>query len=154
MAESTGGPGATGRPAAASAPVAAGPECGRWRLRHLPLLLAASAVVLVAAAVAGWLSRRGAGAAGAAIGVGIVMLSYTLSTVLIAWADSISPKLVLPFGLGAYVAKFGLLGGLMLLTRDSGWAGFVPMAWGIVAGVVGWTTAQIWWIVTVHARGR
>jgi hypothetical protein len=111
-----------------------------------------SAVVLAAAAIAGWLARGNAGAAGAAVGVGVVTLSYTMSTVLIAWADSLSPQLVLPFGLGAYVAKFSLFGGLMILIGGTGWAGLVPMAWGIVAGVVGWTAAQIWWIATVRTR--
>lgn len=138
----------------AEAPAAPGIGERWWRLRHLPLLLVASSVVLVAAMLAGWLSRGTAGAAGAAIGVGVVTLSYTFSTLLIAWADSISSKLVLPFGLGAYVAKFSLFGGLMLLIGGSRWPGLVPMGWGIVAGVAGWTAAQIWWIVTVHARGR
>jgi hypothetical protein len=122
----------------------------RWRLRHLPALLAASAVVMLAAAAVGWAARGAAGAAGAAIGVGIATASYTLSTVLIAWADSLSPRLVLPFGIGAYVGKFSLLVGLMIVLGGEDWPGLLPMAWGIVAGVVGWSAAQIWWIVTVH----
>ncbi|HEX2770971.1 MAG TPA: hypothetical protein VHN18_00905 [Micromonosporaceae bacterium] len=132
----------------------AGPvsAAGRWRLRHLPALLLASGAVLVAATLIGGLVRGGAGAAGAAIGVGVVILSYTLSTLVIAWADAISPQLVLPFGLGVYVAKFSLFGGLMILVGGSDWAGLLPMAWGIVAGGFGWTVAQIWWIATVHTR--
>jgi hypothetical protein len=108
---------------------------------------------MVVAAAVGWQSRGATGGAGAAIGVGIVTLSYTLSTLVIAWADSISPKLVLPFGVGAYIAKFSLLGGAMIVLGGTGWPGLLPMAWGIVAGVVGWTAAQIWWIVTVHMPG-
>lgn len=119
-------------------------------MRHLPTLLAASLVVLVAAAVWGWLARGTAGATGAAIGVGIVTASYTVSTVVIAWADSLSPQLVLPFGLGTYVAKFSLLGGLMIALGGLDWAGLLPMAWAMVAAVVAWTAAQIWWIVRVH----
>jgi hypothetical protein len=132
----------------------AGPADRRWRLRHLPALLLASAIVLLAAAVVGWLMRGGVGAAGAAIGVGVATLSYTVSTLIIAWADSLESRLVLPFGLGTYVAKFSLLGGLMILVGGSGWRGLVPMAWGIVAGVVGWSVAQIWWIITVHHAAR
>jgi hypothetical protein len=123
-----------------------------WRLRHLPTLLMASAVVTIAAAVVGWQSRGAAGAVGAAIGVGVATASYSLSTLLIAWADSLSPQLVLPVGAGAYVAKFSVLLGVMILLGGSDWPGLLPMAWGIVAGVVGWTAAQIWWFATMHVR--
>jgi hypothetical protein len=146
VAESPSPPGAAGTPTAADTD-------RRWRLRHLPALLVASAVIMVVAAAVGWQSRGATGGAGAAVGVGIVTLSYTLSTLVIAWADSISPKLVLPFGVGAYIAKFSLLGGAMIVLGGTGWPGLLPMAWGIVAGVVGWTAAQIWWIVTVHMPG-
>jgi hypothetical protein len=124
----------------------------RWRLRHLPALLLASAVVLLAAALVGWLTSGGVGAAGAAIGVAVATLSYTVSTLVIAWADSLEPRLVLPFGVGTYIAKFSLLGGLMIIVAGSGWPGQVALGWGIAAGVVGWTAAQIWWIATVHRR--
>jgi len=123
----------------------------RWRLRHLPLLLMVSGLVLVAAAVVGWWTHGGAGAAGAAIGVGVATVSYTASTLVIAKADAISPQLVLPVGLGMYVAKFSLLGGMMLVAAGTGWSGLVPLGWGIAAGVIGWTGAQIWWVATIHA---
>lgn len=128
------------------------PGDDRWRLRHLPVLLAVSAVVLVAAAVAGWLGRGGVGAAGAALGVAIVTASYTLSTLVIAWADTISSRLVLPFGLAVYVAKFSVLGVLMAGLAANDWPGLLPLGCGIIAGVIGWTAVQIWWITTVHAR--
>lgn len=127
------------------------PADRHWRLRHLPVLLVVSAALAVAAAFVGWLTAGGAGAAGAAIGVGIVTVSYTLSTLVIAWADSISPQLVLPFGLAMYAAKFSVFGVLMAAVAATGWAGLVPFGVGVVVGVVGWTAAQIWWIVTVHA---
>jgi hypothetical protein len=122
-----------------------------WRLRHLPILLAVSAALAVLAALVGGLTAGGAGAAGAAIGVGMVTVSYTLSTLVIAWADAISPQLVLPFGLAVYAAKFSLFGVSMAAAAATGWAGLVPLGVGVVIGVIGWTAAQIWWIVTVHA---
>lgn len=122
-----------------------------WRLRHLPVLLGVSVVLLVGAAVVGWLAGGGPGATGAAIGVGVVSVSYTLSTLAVAGADSISPQLVLPVGLTMYVTKFTILGVLMVVMVASGWAGLVPLGVGVAVGVVGWTAAQIWWIVTVHA---
>lgn len=122
-----------------------------WRLRHLPVLIAVSAVLLVVAAVVGGLAAGGTGALGAAAGVGVVTVGYVLSTLVVAWADSVHPKLVLPFGLAVYTTKITLFGGLMIAVAAAGWAGLIPFSLGIAAGVVGWTGAHIWWISTVHA---
>jgi hypothetical protein len=118
-----------------------------WRTRHLPPLLAVAGVVTVAAAVVGWLTAGGPGAAGAAAGVAIVTAGYLLSTVVIARADAASPMLVLPVGLMAYVLKLTLVGGALLVVAQTDWPGLVPMAYGVVAGVVCWSAAQIWWFV-------
>ncbi|WP_203857565.1 hypothetical protein [Plantactinospora mayteni] len=122
-----------------------------WRLAHLPVVLGASAGLLVLATVLGALLGGGVGAAGAAAGVGLVTLSYLASTLVIAWADSVNPTLVLPFGLAMYVAKFSVIGVVMAGVAGRGWVGLVPFGWGVVAGVVAWTGANIWWVVTVHA---
>jgi hypothetical protein len=127
-------------------------EDRHWRLRHLPVLLGVSGVLLVAAAITGALTGGGVAAAGAVIGVAIVTLSYTVSTLVIAWADSLDPQLVLTFGLGMYAAKFSLLGAVMGVVASTGWPGLVPLCLGVAAGVVAWTGAHIWWISTVHAR--
>ncbi|WP_370463326.1 hypothetical protein ACN26Y_12915 [Micromonospora sp. WMMD558] len=124
----------------------------RWRLRHLPLLLAATGLLAAAAAVVGALTGGPDAALGAALGVGVTAASYTLTTVVLAWADSVNPQLVLPFGLGLYAAKFTLLGVVMVGVASTGWAGLVPLCLGIAAGVVVWTGVHIWWLTTVHAR--
>jgi hypothetical protein len=128
------------------------PGDGGWRLRHLPVLLAVSAVLLLGAAGIGWLARGGAGAAGAVAGVAIVTASYTLSTLVIAWADSVHPQLVLPFGLTMYATKIGVIGVVMASVAATDWAGLVPLGFGVVAGVIGWTATQVWWFIKVHAR--
>lgn len=127
---------------------------GGWRLRHLPLLLATAAVVIVLGAVAGGLTRGTAGAVGAAVGVALPTASFTLSTVVLAWADAQNPRLVLPFGVGLYVMKYSLLLGVMILIGTSDWAGFVPFGWGVAAGVVAWTGVHIWWLTRVWPRSR
>ncbi|MEH1013900.1 hypothetical protein V6U90_12435 [Micromonospora sp. CPCC 206060] len=127
-------------------------EDRRWRLRHLPVLLVVSAVLLGGAALVGGLTGGRSAAVGAAAGVAITAASYTLTTVVLAWADSINPQLVLPFGLGLYVAKISMLGGVMLAVASTGWAGLIPLCYGIAVGVVAWTGAHIWWLSTVHAR--
>ncbi|WBB74764.1 hypothetical protein O7602_04235 [Micromonospora sp. WMMD1128] len=123
-----------------------------WRLRHLPVLLAAVAVMAAVAAVAGGVWRGADGALGAAAGVAVTAASYTLTTVVLAWADARDPQLVLPFGLGLYIAKMTALGGVMVLVASTGWPGLIPFCLGIAAGVVVWTGAHIWWLATVHAR--
>jgi hypothetical protein len=124
----------------------------RSRLGHVPLALAVSGVVLVLAVVVGWLLRGGAGAAGAAAGVALVVVSYLVSSVVVAWADSISPQLVLPFGLATYVTKIVLLGLVMLAVVQTGWEGTVAMGLAIIPGVVGWTGANVWWALHHHRR--
>ncbi len=123
-----------------------------WRLRHLPVLLVASVVLAAVAAVVGGTLRGADGALGAAAGVAVTAASYTLTTVVLAWADARDPQLVLPFGLGLYLAKMTLLGGVMVLVGASGWPGLIPFCLGIAAGVLIWTGVHIWWLATVHAR--
>jgi hypothetical protein len=117
------------------------------RIRHLRLTLGLSAVVLVLASAVGFVARGGVGALGVAAGVAIVAASYTASTLAIAWADTINPRMVLPVGMGMYVTKFSLLGLLLVAVNNAEWAGRIPMAMGIVLGVVAWTASQIWWMV-------
>ncbi|HEY0699654.1 MAG TPA: hypothetical protein VGD43_17790 [Micromonospora sp.] len=121
-------------------------------MRHLPVLLIASAVLMVVAAAVGGLTRGGAGAAGAAAGVGVVVFSYTLTTVMLAWADATNPQLVMPFGLALYATKFTLFGVVMAAVASTGWPGLVPLAFGVCVGVLVWTGTHVWWLVTVHAR--
>jgi hypothetical protein len=117
------------------------------RIRHLPITVAASVVSLTLATAIAWLAGGDVAALGVASGVALVTASYVLTTVAVAWADTIAPKLVLPVGLGVYVFKFSLFGVLFLAVTDAEWAGRVPMAVGICVGVVVWTASQAWWTV-------
>ncbi|MEV0809017.1 hypothetical protein [Micromonospora sp. NPDC050200] len=125
----------------------------RWRLRHLPVLLLASAVLGAAAALVGGVTGGGDAALGAAAGVAVTVVSYTLTTVVLAWADAVNPQLVLPFGLGLYAAKFTLLGVVMVAVASTGWGGLIPLCLGIAAGVAVWTGVHIWWLTRMHRRG-
>ncbi|MGW5558349.1 hypothetical protein ACWER9_14115 [Micromonospora sp. NPDC003944] len=124
----------------------------RWRLRHLPVLLAASAALAVVAAVVGAVTGGATAALGAAAGVGVTVLSYTLTTVVLARADQVNPQLLLPLGVGLYVLKFSVLGGVLVAVASTGWPGLIPLCLGIVAGVAVWTAVHLWWLTTVHAR--
>ncbi|SDY67006.1 hypothetical protein SAMN05444365_10361 [Micromonospora pattaloongensis] len=117
----------------------------RARLRHLPVPLMVSAVLLVIVAAVGWALDGGAGAAGGAAGVALVAVSYVLSSLALAWADSVSPRLVLTVGLVTYMLKFGLLGAAVFAVAATGWAGLRMTAIGIIVGTVAWVVAQVWW---------
>ena len=90
-------------------------------------------------------------ALGFAVGALLVAASYTVSTLAIAWADSINPQLVFPVGVATYIIKFSLLGVLLIRFSGTTWPGWIPMAVGIVTAVLVWSAAQIWWTVrTAH----
>lgn len=120
----------------------------RERVRHLPLALAVSGIALLLASVIGGMARGWIGAVGVAAGVLLVVASYVVSTLAIAWADTINTRMVLPVGMGMYVMKFSLFGAMLIFIEGADWAGKIPMAMGIIVGVVAWTGFQIWW--TVH----
>ena len=115
------------------------------RLRHLPSGLYATGALLVLGAAAGAVVQGLAGAAGVALGVVLVAASFTGSSVAIAWADRINPRLVMPVGLMTYVVKFAALGVAAAALAASGWAGLPAFGLGIVAGTLGWVTAQAVW---------
>ncbi|MEU4676885.1 hypothetical protein [Micromonospora sp. NPDC023737] len=123
-----------------------------WRLRHLPVLLIASVLLAGVAAVVGGVTGGAEAALGAAAGVAVTVISYSLTTVVLAWADARNPQLVLPFGLALYVAKFTVIGAVMVGVASTGWPGLIPMCLGIAAGVAVWTGVHIWWLSTVHLR--
>ena len=105
---------------------------------------------MLCAASIGYLAGGSQLALGAAAGVAITTVSYTMSTLVIAWADTVRPALVMPLGLATYVVKYSLLGVILAFTVTSEWPGRVALGWGVVAGVVVWTAVQSWWVT--HRR--
>ena len=122
------------------------PADPRWRVEHLPFLTAFSIALMICAASVGFFAGGGPIAVGAAAGVAIVTVSFTMSTLVLAWADTVRPALLMPLGLLTYVVKYTLLGVILAFVIDSEWPGRVAMGWGVVAGVLGWTAVQIWWV--------
>jgi hypothetical protein len=130
----------------------AAPERGaiRKRLNHLPSGLKASAVLLAVGVVAGAVFGGVDAAGGAAVGVGLVAASFTGSSVVLAWADSINPRLILPVGLMTYVLKFTVIGFGCYALASTGWDGLPAFGIAVMVTTVGWATAQAWW--TWHAK--
>ncbi len=122
----------------------------RGRLRHLPSGLRASAVLLAVGLVAGAVWGGVAGAGGAALGVALVAASFAGSSVVIAWADSVNPQLILPVGLMTYVVKFTVIGFACAALAATGWSGLPAFGVSVIAATLTWVTAQAWW--TWHAK--
>jgi hypothetical protein len=114
-------------------------------VRHLRVTLAMIAALGVVGVVVGWASAGIGGAAGLVLGLAVVAASYTATTIAVAWADSINPRMILPVGMAVYMTKFTLFGVMLIAVGATDWAGKIPMAMGIIVGVVAWTGSQIWW---------
>nr|WP_296063968.1 hypothetical protein [uncultured Actinoplanes sp.] len=121
------------------------PADPRWRVAHLPFLSSVAVALMLCAASVGFVAGSPAAALGAAAGVLIVTLSFTMSTLVIAWADTVRPALLMPLALITYVLKYTILGLALAFGVSSDWAGKSALGWGIVAGVVVWTAVQAWW---------
>jgi ATP synthase protein I len=117
-------------------------------LRHLPASLLASAVLLVVGVPVGGVLAGGAGAAGVAAGVGLVVFSYLVSSLVVAWVDLVARQLLLAVGLLTYVVKFTVFGMAMYAVWQTGWAGLTAMGVTVIVATVVWTGAQLWWILT------
>ncbi|WP_372443188.1 hypothetical protein [Actinoplanes teichomyceticus] len=122
------------------------PKDPRWKVEHLGFLTTVSFALLMCAASSGFLAGGADAALGAAGGVLIVTVSHTLTTLVVAWADTVRPALVMPLGMFTYVAKYSLLGIILAVGVSSEWPGKTALGLGVVAGVVVWTGVQAWWV--------
>jgi len=122
----------------------------RRRLNHVPAGLLGTGVVFVGAVVIAWAVRGEQAALGAAVGAGGVAVSYVLSGLAVAWADTVNPQLTMPVGLTTYAVKFAVLGVVLVAFSDSTWPGLHPMAFTILAAVLGWNAGHLWW--AAHAK--
>jgi hypothetical protein len=118
----------------------------RKRLAHLRPTLIASAIILVVGAVAGLVGGGAVSVVGVVAGVGLVVFSYTISSVIIAYTDLRARSMLLAVGLATYLIKFTAFGGVLYVVNESRWDGAIPMAGGIVAGTVAWVTTQAVWV--------
>lgn len=107
--------------------------------------LIATLVVGVLAAIVGGVLQGAPGAIGAAGGVALVIVSYVVSTLVIAWVDRVNRNMLLVVGMATYAVKFLLLFLLVGWVATQGWIGTMAMGLGVIAGVLTWTATQIWW---------
>lgn len=128
-----------------TAPRAGEPGAIRSRLNHLRLPLLACAALAVVGVPAAALLRGPTGAAGFAAGVALVIVSYLISSLSVAWADAIHPRMIMSVGLVTYATKIVILGVVMAAVAATGWPGLPDMGVAIIAAVVVWTGAHLTW---------
>lgn len=124
----------------------------RERLRQLPAGLSASAVLLVVAVTVGWIVRGPVAAVGAALGVLLVVVSYVLSGLVVAWTDLFARHLMMPVVLLTYALKATLLGLVLYQVDKAGWPGLFALGVAAVAAVVVWVGAQLAWAIRTSNR--
>jgi hypothetical protein len=112
---------------------------------YLRPAMIATGVVGVLAAILGAVLQGGPGAVGAAAGVALVIASYIASTLIVAWVDRVNRSMLMVTALATYTVKFALLFLLVGWVATQGWIGTKAMGFGVLAGVLTWTTVQVWW---------
>ncbi|KAB1161640.1 hypothetical protein ACLQ20_29775 [Micromonospora sp. DT46] len=142
-----------------SEPRAGEPGAIRSRLPHLRLPLLACAVLALVGVPAAAVLRGGTGAAGVAAGIALVVVSYLVSGVSVAWADAVNPRMIMSVGLVTYATKIVVLGVAMAAVAATGWPGLPDMGVAIIAAVVVWTGAHLGWALrtplpTFERRGE
>lgn len=128
-----------------NAPRAGEPGAIRARLPYLRLPLLACAVLAAVAVPVAAVLHGATGGAGVAAGIALVVVSYLISGVSVAWADAVHPKLIMSVGLITYATKIVILGVVMAAVAATGWDGLLDMGVAIIAAVVVWTGAHLAW---------
>lgn len=116
------------------------------RLRHLKIGAYTTLVMAPVAAVIGAIVGGTGPAIGAAVGVAVVAVSFVISSVAVAWAELINPRLILSVGLITYAGKLVLLAVVMSAVQRLNWSGFTAMVFGIGAAALVWVHVQAIWV--------
>lgn len=123
-------------------------QAGVWSTEHLRLCWAALVAVAVVLVGIVALTVGSAGAWGAAIGMTIVGLFFTASTLFVAWIGARNPKMVMAAALGIYFVKFIALGAVIIAFPRDGAVSPRWMAIAVVIGMVAWLAAHLRYVWT------
>ena len=117
------------------------------RLGHLRACLPASLLTGGLGALVG-LTAGGQQAAGVLLGAAVAAAVLTLGALAVDGADRLAHHLVLPVGLGTYLATILALGGVILRFQNSTGPIVTGLPWGVVAVTMVWLFVQSWWAWT------
>lgn len=91
--------------------------------------LAPGAAGILVSAVAGYVLGGTVAALSAATGAAVVLANFAAHGLSLAWASRISIPVVQAVALGGFVARLGVIVGLLLLLNTASW--FSPLAFGL-----------------------
>lgn len=94
-------------------------------------IVLAPAAALVAALFGGW-----AGAAGATLGVVVVVANFLVAGVALGWAARISPGVLMGTAFGGYLLRLGALAGIFFAVRSADWIDLEAFGFSVAAAVV------------------
>lgn len=102
-------------------------------------------VLPVVIAVA-WLGWGAAGAASAAYAVGLILVNFLFSAVLLETAARISLPLLMAAALGGFVVRLAMITAAVLLVKDQSWVELVPLSLTLVIthlGLLVWESRHV-----------
>ncbi len=106
--------------------------------RALPVL-----PILVVLAGLGW---GAAGAASAAYAIGLVLVNFLFSAVLLETAARISLPLLMVAAVGGFVVRLALISAAVLLVKDHSWVALVPLSITLIVthlGLLVWESRHV-----------
>ncbi len=93
-------------------------------------------IAIPAAFLIGFLAGGSGAAWSAAIGIAIVVANFVASGLSLAWAAGISLAAVQAVALGGFILRLGVILGLMLALRLTGWFSTVAFGLAVVPGTL------------------
>lgn len=114
-----------------------------WTMRHLRSGYVASAVLAVVGSVIAYLIGGWAAVLGVLIGLGVVVLFFSISTWAVVAAGRRDDRLTLPAVMISFTTKVVLLGVLLVAIPDGRGVDVVAMAWAVLVGAVVWAVDQV-----------
>ena len=102
--------------------------------------------VLPVLVVLAWLGWGAAGAASATYAVGLILLNFLFSAVLLETAARISLALLMAAALGGFVVRLAMLTAAVLLVKDQPWVELVPLSITLVVthlGLLVWESRHV-----------
>ncbi|MFE3453234.1 hypothetical protein ACFXJ8_30350 [Nonomuraea sp. NPDC059194] len=104
----------------------------------LPTLVVGAVAVIVAFLVAG-----GKGALGAAVGLALVAVFFTISVVAVSYAARVSPQMMAIAAMLSYLVKVLVILAMLRTFGDTTAWNPKAFAWTVVVGTIVWTAGEV-----------
>jgi len=86
------------------------------------------------------------GALSSAFGIGLVLMNFLLTALLLTWAGRVSPTMLMAATLGGFIVRMALIVGAVVLVKGTWWASMAPLLLTILVthlGLLMWETRYV-----------